>query len=170
MLTHNKPDPAQLHVEMALINPDIEIEDLQKKPSGAQMFTVFGQPEIKIHKVDKQIQVELVAIDTYDPQTGLINTITPDQVCAWCVDEDFDEQSFFIHQIIFPAENKFSEKITSNLKGMLDITKLQYLTGNKSAPFSPRKRMKFAIKIIDVRGNELVNVFDLKRTDKTGGH
>ena len=42
-LTHDKPDPTQIKCELTYINPDIEIEDLQKKPTGVQMFTVFGQ-------------------------------------------------------------------------------------------------------------------------------
>ncbi len=161
-LVHNKPDPEQLKCEMALINPDIEIEDLQKKPSGVQMFTVFGQPEVDIVKIDEKYQAELIAIDIYNPQTGLINSVSPDKINVWFIDENFDGQTFFIHQIIFPNSNKITKKIEQKLKGLLEDSKLEFLTGTKSLPIKPKSNDKIAIKIIDFRGNELLSVFDLK--------
>ena len=161
-LVHNKPDPDQLKCEMALINPDIEIEDLQKKPSGVQMFTIFGKPEVNLVKIDEKFQAELIAIDIYDPQTGLIDSVSPDKINVWFIDENFDGHTFFIHQIIFPNPNKITEKIKQKLKGLIEDSKLEFLTGTKSLPIEPKINKKIAIKIIDFRGNELLSVFDLK--------
>lgn len=160
-LTHNKPDPKQLNCVMALLNPDIEIEDLQKKPSGVQMFTVFGEPEIKLSKVDEKYQIELVAIDTYNPQTGEIESFTPEKINVWFVDENFDEQTFLIHQMIFPNPNKQTKRIKKKLENLTDSSKIEYLIGIKSIPFEAGSNKKTAIKIIDYRGNEILSVIDL---------
>lgn len=160
-LTHNKPDPKQLNCVMALINPDIEIEDLQKQPSGVQMFTVFGEPEIKLSKVDEEYQIELVAIDTYNPQTGEIESFTPEKINVWFVDEDFDEQTFLIHQMIFPNPNKQTKRIKKKLENLTDSSKIEYIIGTKSIPFEARSNKKAAIKIVDYRGNEILSVIDL---------
>ncbi len=160
-LTHNKPDPKQLNCVMALINPDIEIEDLQKKPSGVQMFTVFGEPEIKLSKVDEKYQIELVAIDTYNPQTGEIESFTPKKINVWFVDENFDEQTFLMHQMIFPNPNKKTKRVKKKLENLIDSSKIEYIIGTKSIPFEARSNKKAAIKIVDYRGNEIVSVIDL---------
>lgn len=160
-LTHNKPDPKQLNCVMALINPDIEIEDLLKQPLGVQMFTVFGEPEIKLSKVDEKYQIELVAIDTYNPQTGEIESFTPKKINVWFVDEDFDEQTFLIHQMIFPNPNKQTKRIKKKLENLTDKSKIEYIIGTKSIPFEARSNKKAAIKIVDYRGNEILSVIDL---------
>ncbi len=160
-LTHNKPDPKQLNCVMTLINPDIEIEDLQKKPSGVQMFTVFGEPEIKLSKVDEEYQIELVAIDTYNPQTGEIESFTPEKINVWFIDENFDEQTFLIHQMIFPNPNKQTKRIKKKLENLTDSSKIEYIIGIKSIPFEARSNKKAAIKIVDYRGNEILSVIDL---------
>ncbi len=41
---------------MAFINPDIEIEDLRNKPAGVQMFTVFGQADLKMQLKIKELR------------------------------------------------------------------------------------------------------------------
>ncbi len=160
-LTHNKPDPKQLKCVMALINPDIEIEDLQKKPSGVQMFTVFGEPELKLSKLDEKYQIELVAIDTYNPQTGEIESFTPEKINVWFVDENFDEQTFLIHQMIFPNPNKQTKRMKKKLENLTDSSKIEYIIGIKSIPFEARSNKKAAIKIVDYRGNEILSVIDL---------
>ena len=152
-LTHNKPDLTQLQCAMAFINPDIEIENLQKKPSGVQMFTVFRQAEINILPVEDQYQVSLVAVDTYNPQTGLIDSLDPHQISAWFIDENFDECTFFIYQAIFPNATKFTQKLQRELKDLLDTQKLAFLQGTTSLPFTPGDNKKIAVKIVDYRGN-----------------
>lgn len=160
-LTHNKPDPKQLNCVMALINPDIEIEDLQKKPSGVQMFTVFGEPEIRLTTEDEKYQIELVAVDTYNPQTGEIESFTPERINVWFIDENFDEQTFLIHQMIFPNPNKQTKRIKKKLENLTDSSKIEYIIGTKSMPFEAGSNKKAAIKIVDYRGNEILSVIDL---------
>jgi len=161
----SKPrNPKDLKCEMVFLNPDVLVDDLLKKPSGVQMFTVAGQPKIDVIKIgSEEVQVVLGKIEIYDPKTGLVESVNPDQISSWFIDEDFDMKTFFIHQIIFPTENKLTKKIKSELKTLLDTSKVQFLTGTQSLPFKPRTHKKTAIKIIDFRGNELVRLLDLSK-------
>ncbi|MFX0184426.1 MAG: site-specific DNA-methyltransferase [Candidatus Hodarchaeota archaeon] len=153
-----------LKCEMVFLNPDVLIDDLLKKPLGVQMFTVVGQPKIDVIKIgSEQVQVLLGKIEIYDPKTGLVESVNPDQISSWSIDEDFNKDIFFIHQIIFPTENKLTKKIKSELKPILDTSKVQFLTGTQSLPFKPRNHKKAAVKIIDFRGNELIRVLDFTK-------
>lgn len=43
----------KLDVQFAHINPDMEIHDLLKQTQGSQLFSVFGEPDIDLKRVDK---------------------------------------------------------------------------------------------------------------------
>jgi adenine-specific DNA-methyltransferase len=128
------------------------------------MFTVIGQPKIDVIKIgSEEVQIVLGEIDLYNPKTGYLESVNPDQISSWFIDEDFDMKTFFIHQVIFPKENKLTKKIKSELKVILDVSKIHFLTGTQSLPFKPRIHKKAAVKIIDFRGNELVRLLDLSK-------
>jgi len=52
-----------------------------------------------------------------------------------------------------------------NLEGLVERSKLEFLTGTKSLPIESKSSKKIAIKVIYYRGNELLSVFKLNENE-----
>jgi adenine-specific DNA-methyltransferase len=66
-----KAPVAGLQVHFANIAPDVLVGDLLKTTRASQIFTVFGQPDVRVEKQkDGTYRVELRGVDIYDPLTG----------------------------------------------------------------------------------------------------
>jgi len=61
-------------------------------------------------------------------------------------------------QAFFPANKDAWEKLERALKGTLDPEKFEALRGTVSLPFQPGKHNRVAVKVIDMRGNEVIRV------------
>ncbi|MGQ9627248.1 MAG: hypothetical protein ACUVV0_10150 [Anaerolineae bacterium] len=60
-----------LEVHFANIAPDVLVGDLLKTTRASQIFTVFGQPDVRVERQkDGAYIVELRGVDIYDPMTG----------------------------------------------------------------------------------------------------
>lgn len=86
----------KLAVLTARMNPDLAMGDeLLKKTGAGNLFMVFGEPDVALHKVkarsndfsrgkatkvaatDEQIVVEVKGVDVYDPTTGQVRSNLP---------------------------------------------------------------------------------------------
>lgn len=78
----------RLKIHMAHIRPDVSpgMDGLLKDSPKSQLFTVFGQPEIKVHEDDDEFKVELIGVDVYSPLTGEITSSGANKVAAWFLD------------------------------------------------------------------------------------
>ena len=144
--------------------PDILVQDLLKTSRATKLFTVFGLPDVKVHKEEGgHVSVELTGIDLYDPTTGETKHDEGESVAAWFLDHNYDGRSFLICQAFFPAGGTKNpwEKLQKALKGSIDEEKFETLRGTRSIPFKPGK--KLAVKVIDDRGNEVVKVIEVGR-------
>ncbi len=61
---------------------------------------VFGEPDIVIHKQkDDMLRIEIRGMDIFDPTAGEVRSSGGkdllNDVAAWFVDHDYDEESFF---------------------------------------------------------------------------
>jgi adenine-specific DNA-methyltransferase len=76
------------------MNPDLPIGgDLLKKTGAANLFMVFGEPDIKVTKLpDGQFTVEVLGVDIYDPTTGDIRSSSTDDIACWFIDSDYNEE------------------------------------------------------------------------------
>jgi adenine-specific DNA-methyltransferase len=156
----------ELGIELVLINPDIMIGDLHKETTGAQIFTVFGEPKLKVVKNDKdEYQIEIISLEFYEPETGELNVVgdITNKISAWFIDEDFDGKTFFVCQAIFPNDKKYKKNLRRKLGKMLDDSKIKRVTGNKSAPFKSGEFKRAVVKVFDLRGNESVLFVDLNQ-------
>jgi adenine-specific DNA-methyltransferase len=63
-------------------------EELLKKTSAANLFTVFREPDIEVSGgKDGYLTVHLNGVDVYDPTTGQIrNSQGTDDVACWFID------------------------------------------------------------------------------------
>jgi adenine-specific DNA-methyltransferase len=86
-----------LLVLRARMNPDLHMADELKNTGAGNLFVVFGEPDVEVRTVDgDQIEVEIKGVDVFDPQTGEVRSGGTDDIAAWFIDTDYDEESFFV--------------------------------------------------------------------------
>ena len=154
----------KLKVHMAHIRPDINpgMRGLLKEQPGAQLFTVFGQPRTTVSKPDKngEYTVTMEGVDIYDPVTNTTRATGADKVAAWFLDGDYDGRTFCITQAFFPDKSAW-EKLAKALGGVVSEDAFDKFSGNVSLPFPKGKHKCCAVKVIDPRGNEVMQVHKL---------
>lgn len=139
--------------------PDLLMGDLLKNMRSSQIFSVCGQPEVKVHAKGKngakRYQVELLGLDVFDPTTMEVDSEQGGNVPAWFLDTDYNGNCFHVCQAFFPRTAAW-DNLKKELKGLYDDSVWDHLAGTLSAPFEAGEHMQVAVKVIDDRGNELM--------------
>ncbi len=168
-----------MRVHMAHIRPDVNpgMNGLLKEQPGSQLFTVFGQPRIKVRGPGRkggtgdqktgeppegEYTVEMQGVDIYDPVRNVVEPTNAGKVAAWFLDSDYDGRTFCITQAFFPDRSAW-EKLSKALggSGAIDAERFEAFSGTISLPFPAGKRKSIAVKVIDPRGNEVMKVVGL---------
>ncbi|MFQ5852801.1 MAG: hypothetical protein ACE5JU_19755, partial [Candidatus Binatia bacterium] len=153
---------AGLQVHFANIAPDVLVGDLLKTTRASQIFTVFGQPDVRVEKQkDETHIVELRGVDIYDPLTGATHHARGSDVATWFLDTDYDGMTFHICQAFFPGDGDAWDRLQRALKAQIDPEAFEQMRGTVSFPFKPGDHKRIAVKVIDFRGNEVVRVVKL---------
>jgi adenine-specific DNA-methyltransferase len=154
----------KLRIHMANIRPDINpgMAGLLKEQPGSQLFTVFGQPRIRLEgpNSDGEYIVVMEGVDIYNPVDNSIRSTGADKVAAWFLDGDYDSRTFCVTQAFFPDKSAW-EKLAKVLGGVLSEDAFERLSGTVSLPFPRGKHRCIAAKVIDPRGNEVMQVIKL---------
>jgi adenine-specific DNA-methyltransferase len=159
----------KLIVQMAHINPDViagpySDNPLLKTTKTSQLFTVFGEPDIKLEKGKDGFKARLLGVDLYDPTTGEVHSSDADSVPAWFLDDDYDGYTFRICQAFFPngamAKSPW-DKLENALRGFVDQEKIEAFRGTESLAFKSGDHKQIAVKVVDIRGNEVMIVKSL---------
>jgi len=162
-----------LGIAMTYINmtPDLMMGDLLKNMRSSQIFSVCGQPEIKVSEVAPseagaamQYQVKLLGLDVFNPADMSVEHKRGDDVPCWMLDTDYDDLCFRATQVFFPRTGAW-DNLKRALKADYDESVWDHLAGDTSTPFSApdgRTEFKVAVKVIDERGNELLVVKSVK--------
>ena len=138
--------------------PDLMMGDLLKNMRSSQIFSVCGQPEIKVTRnKEKQYQVELLGLDVFDPITMDVTHRSGDDVPAWFLDTNYNDLCFHVSQAFFPRTSAW-DNLKKALKGEYEESVWDHLSGATSAPFQAGEHKQIAVKVIDDRGNELLVV------------
>ncbi len=149
----------RLMVLPARINPDLMMGDLLKKTKNANLFTVFGEPDIEIQKLDGKIKVILKGVDIFDPTTGEIRSSSTDDIACWFVDSDYNGESFFARQAYFCGMGDPYDKLKRALRTEVDEGAWSMLYKTESYPFDAPKGGKIAVKVINDYGDEVLKVY-----------
>ena len=73
------------------MNADLAMgEVLLKKTGSGNLFTVFGEPDVRIEETPDGIVVEILGVDVCNPTTGEIRSSDTDDIALWMVDTDYD--------------------------------------------------------------------------------
>ncbi|MDE0039981.1 MAG: site-specific DNA-methyltransferase [Gammaproteobacteria bacterium] len=156
-----------LRLHMALIHPDVAMDDLLKTQPGSQLFTVFSAPRVTgpVAQNEGEYTVSVEGMDVYDPVAGTLHPTDRQRIAAWFVDTDYDGRTFCICQAFFPDRSKW-DRLARALDdiGLVERGAFDALSGWTSLPFSrPSRRRegegwRVAVKVIDPRGNEGLRV------------
>lgn len=154
----NKLGP--LPILKAKINPDLHMADDLKNTGKGNLFVVFGEPDIEWDfDDDGNIIVEVLGIDVFDPKSGEVRASGKDDIAAWFIDTDYNEESFFVRHAYFMGANDPYKALKNSLKAEIDKEAWATLYRDKSRPFARPETGRFAVKVINHFGDEVMKVF-----------
>jgi adenine-specific DNA-methyltransferase len=148
-------------VLMVRMNADLLMGEELKKTGAGNLFTVFGEPDISWDETEDGIVVDLRGVDVYDPTTGEVRSSSTDQIALWMIDTDYDEESFFVRHCYFTGGNDPYKRLKTALKADIDEEGWASLYRTISRPFSRPETGKFAVKVINDYGDEVMKVFEV---------
>ena len=100
-----------LTVLKARMNQDLRMGDKLKATGAGNLFVVFGEPDLVTPAGDGLIQVEIHGMDIFDPTTGEVRSSggndLKNDVAAWFIDDDYNEDSFFVRQAYFVGQDPY---------------------------------------------------------------
>lgn len=144
----------------ARMNADLHMADDLKKTNTANLFVVFGEPDISISDVDNgRIQVKVNGVDVFDPSTGDVRSDGADGIACWFIDTDYNEESFFVRQAYFLGANDPYKALKTTLKAEVDADAWASLNSDTSRPFHRPQSGRIAVKVINHLGDEVMKVF-----------
>jgi adenine-specific DNA-methyltransferase len=144
------------------MNSDLAMGDvLLKKTGSANLFMVFGEPDVKIEHIPDGIVVEIRGVDVYNPTTGEIRSSGTNEIALWMIDTGYDEESFFVRHCYFTGDTDPYARLKRALKADIDEAAWQSLYSTRSRPFDPPETGKIAVKVINHYGDEVLQVYDV---------
>lgn len=147
------------------MNPDLSMGDeLLKKTGAGNLFTVFGEPDLKVTTKNGKVVVTIKGVDVFDPSTGAVRVGDTDDIACWFIDTDYDGQSFFVRHAYFLYGGKDTtdgpyDKLKKALRAEIDEGEWSKLYSATSQPFDPPKSGKIAVKVINHFGDEVLKVY-----------
>jgi adenine-specific DNA-methyltransferase len=154
----NKLGP--LPILKAKMNPELHMSDELKNTGAGNLFVVFGEPDIEWKfDDDGEVVVEVLGVDVFDPKTGDVRASGKDDIAAWFIDTDYDESSFFVRHAYFMGANDPYKSLKTALKADIDEDAWATLYRDTSRPFPRPSTGRFAVKVINHFGDEVMKVF-----------
>jgi adenine-specific DNA-methyltransferase len=154
----NKLGP--LPILKAKMNPELHMSEELKNTGAGNLFVVFGEPDIKWDfNSDGEIVVEVLGVDVFDPKTGDVRASGKDDIAAWFIDTDYNEESFFVRHAYFMGANDPYKSLKTALKAEIDEDAWATLYRDTSRPFPRPETGRFAVKVINHFGDEVMKVF-----------
>jgi adenine-specific DNA-methyltransferase len=151
----------RIPVLMVRMNADLLMGEELKKTGAGNLFTVFGEPDVAWDETEDGIVVDLRGVDVYDPTTGEVRSNSTDQIALWMIDTDYDEESFFVRHCYFTGGNDPYKRLKTALKADIDKEAWESLYRTVSRPFARPETGKFAVKVINDYGDEVMKVFEV---------
>ncbi len=137
---------------------DLQMGDLLKHMRSSQIFSVVGQPDVKVRQLpDGRYEVDASGLDTFDPATMEALHLAGEDLPAWFLDTDYNGLCFHVSQAFFPR-TKAWDSIKRAVGADFEASVWEHLSGTTSAPFEAGEQKQIAVKVIDDRGNELLVV------------
>ena len=148
-------------VLLVRMNADLVMGEELKKTGAANLFTVFGEPDIEIIANGEDVRVKLHGVDVYDPNTGEMRSNETDQIALWMIDTAYNSESFFVRHCYFTGGQDPYARLKRALKADIDEDAWASLYATESRAFARPETGKIAVKVINDYGDEVMKVFDV---------
>ena len=149
----------------ARMNADLHMADDLKKTDKANLFVIFGEPDIDIEPAtgpDDEpdwLKVKINGVDVFDPSTGQVRSDDAEGIACWFVDTDYNEESFFVRQAYFLGAGDPYKSLKTTLKAEIDPEAWATLNSDTSRAFPKPSTGRIAVKVINHLGDEVMKVF-----------
>ena len=151
-----------VQVIRARMNPDLHMAEDLKNTGTGNLFVVFGEPDLEIEtQPDRQVRVRIKGLDIFDPSKGEIRAGGTDDIAAWFIDTDYNEESFFVRHAYFLGANDPYKALKTTLKAEIDEEAWATLYRDVSRPFPRPASGRIAVKVINHFGDEVMKVFSV---------
>ena len=152
-----------LPILKARMNPDLHMSEELKNTGSGNLFVIFGEPDIKWHfDSDGNIVVEVLGVDVFDPKTSEVRASGKDDIAAWFIDTDYNRESFFVRHAYFMGAGDPYKSLKTSLKAEIDKEAWETLYRDTSRPFARPATGRFAVKVINHFGDEVMKVFEVQ--------
>src|SRR4029453_13257071 len=92
----------RIPVVKARMNADLHMAEDLKNTGRGNLFVIFGEPDITIlPEKDGNLRVKGKGEDVFPPNPGGVVSDNPDGIACWCIDTDYNEESFFVRHAYF---------------------------------------------------------------------
>ena len=152
----------RLSVLMVRMNIDLLMGEQLKKTGAANLFTVFGEPDIDLEQTGDELVVHLKGVDVYDPTTGEVRSRDTGRVALWMIDTNYDEKSFFVRHCYFTGGNDPYKRLKTALKADIDPDAWESLYATTSRAFPKPETGSIAVKVINDYGDEVMKVIGVR--------
>jgi adenine-specific DNA-methyltransferase len=152
----------RIPVLMVRMNSDLLMGEELKKTSKANLFTVFGEPDIQVTETDGGWVAEIAGVDVYDPTTGEMRSSKgTSDIALWMIDTDYSGESFFVRHCYFTGDSDPYKRLKTALKADIDADAWESLYRTVSRPFPKPSSGKIAVKVINDYGDEVMKVLEV---------
>ncbi|HLG69785.1 MAG TPA: site-specific DNA-methyltransferase [Chloroflexota bacterium] len=150
----------RMPVLKARMNADLHMSDELKITNKANLFVIFGEPDIDLlPAAGDQVQVRVNGVDVFDPNTGEVRSDDPDRIACWFVDTDYNQEAFFVRQAYFLGANDPYSALKTTLRAEIDEDAWASLHSDTSRAFDKPASGRIAVKVINHLGDEVMKVF-----------
>ena len=149
----------RIQVLKARMNADLHMADTLKSTDKANLFVVFGEPDIEIRTIGaNELQVQVRGIDVFDPSTAQVRSDNTDRIACWLIDTDYNGESFFVRHAYFLGAGDPYKSLKTTLKAEIDPDAWASLRSDTSRPFPRPQGGRIAVKVINHLGDEVMKV------------
>ena len=106
--------------------------------------------------------MKVFGVDVFKPQTGEVVSEGTDGIALWMLDDDYNEESFFVRHAYFLGANDPYKALKTTLKAEIDEEAWASLYSDTSRPFAKPKSGRIAVKVINHLGDEVMKVFSVQ--------
>ncbi len=153
----------RIPVLKARMNADLHMSEDLKSTNKANLFVIFGEPDITIlPEKDGKLRIKVNGVDVFHPQTGEVRSDGPEGIACWFIDTDYNEESFFVRHAYFLGANDPYSALKTTLKAEINEEAWATLNSDTSRAFDKPKSGRIAVKVINHLGDEVMKVFKVR--------
>jgi adenine-specific DNA-methyltransferase len=150
----------RIPVLKARMNADLHMSEDLKNTGKGNLFVVFGEPDITLlPEREGQLRVKVNGVDVFHPNTGEVRSDGAEGIACWFIDNDYNEESFFVRQAYFLGANDPYKSLKTTLKAEINEEAWASLNSDTSRPFEKPQSGRIAVKVINHLGDEVMKVF-----------